>query len=162
MGKPRKTRKVRRLRKLKKTRSIRQYGGAKCRMDKYNCPYEEELSNREEGEIIPHMLAKEIVNEWCKQGGCVEKSTDTDEDSFYLHCTMARDSDHHIHLFVDRDAYLYKRNGYHNDAYEKGYSLVRKGQFCLEKGASYKWDYSTWVDFLYRRQCQDTTDGSCA
>ncbi len=148
------------MRKQKRTRRQTIHGAGKgapqkCRMDPYNCPFE-----LEEGEIVDHQLVKEIINGWCKQGGCVEEASDG--NGYYLHCDSARNSNHHIHIFVNEDAYLYKRNGYRNDAKEKGYGLTSSSIFCLEKGASYKWNAQKWINFLYRRQCQEENEGSCA
>jgi hypothetical protein len=156
------------MRKQKKTNRKTLRGGypQRCRMNRNNCPFADEVANIEEGELgynIEHQLAKQIVYHWCfTYGGCVEISRNGNE--YYLHCDGMRDSEHHIHIFPFDDSYIYKRNGNHNRGGEeqRGYGLTEDSDYCLEYGANYDWEYTDWIQFLHRRLCDDDNYGICA
>jgi hypothetical protein len=104
---------------------------------------------------------KGIVNQWKKNFGFVKVANSY---NYYLSCDNKDDKKHHIHVILTENSlshrYLYKRNGQHDTADNRGYAFFSDNQnYCMQKGHPAEgeeldiYEYRQWCIFLYNSLC---------
>lgn len=106
----------------------------------------------------------QVIMKWRNAGSFVKKANDY---NYYLSCGNYDDRNHHIHIIFtdnsDAHRYTYKRNGWQDNADGAGYAFFSDNlNYCMEKGHPPEWNENRWVNFLYKRLCEQREKwGSC-